>query len=148
MQDHPVEDASPEIMEMARHACAAFRRYTEFLVQGKMLATAALEVPSLPMTINGLSFGWPRPEIQVPAVVHKLWQAPSGKKACMLANISGETQPVRLPAVWPPKDWRLISSLSTRRAKAAMKSCWIRSSRWRRRKWYMSAAIPRHWQGT
>lgn len=100
MQDHPVEDASPEIMEMARHACDAFRRYTEFLVQGKMLATSPLEVPSLPMTINGLSFGWPRPEIQVPAVVHKLWQAPSGKKACMLANISGETQPVRLPAEW------------------------------------------------
>lgn len=96
MENHPPEDACPDILEMARHACAAFARRTDFLVQGRMLPSPPLEVPALRLTIKGLDFGWPRPEITVPTVLHQLWENPAGERALMLANISGEEQVIRL----------------------------------------------------
>lgn len=96
MENHPPEDADPKILEMAAHACAAFRKYTRFLVEGKMLPTGPVDVPKLAMTIKGLDFGWPRPEIELPAVLHQFWQAPDGKKACALSNISDRPQTVAL----------------------------------------------------
>ena len=98
MENHPVEDADPNILTMARNACAAFAVRTDYLVKGRMLPTPPLDVPSLRMTIKGLDFGWSRPEIAVPAVLHQFWENPVGERACMLANISGQSQTVRIPA--------------------------------------------------
>lgn len=98
MENHPVEDAAPEIVAMAHNACAAFAARTDYLVKGRMLPTLPLDVPSLRMTVKGLDFGWQRPEIAVPAVLHQFWENPVGERACMLANISGQPQTVRIPA--------------------------------------------------
>lgn len=96
-ENHPLEDADPKIMEMAVHACAAFRKNTRFLVEGKILPSSQLSVPKLRMMIDGLDFGCPRREIEIPVVLHMFWEAPDGKRACALANISDEIQNVSLP---------------------------------------------------
>ncbi len=96
-ENHPLEDADPKILEMAVHACAAFQKHTDFLVEGKMLPSAPLDVPKIPMTIKGLDFGCPRTEIELPSVLHIFWEAPDGRRACALANIAEEPLCFTLP---------------------------------------------------
>ena len=95
MENHAPQDADPRIMQMAANACAAFKRNTRFLVMGRMLPTAPIEIARIPLFIKGLDL-FPRREITVSSILHMFWEAPDGERACAAANISEFPQRFRL----------------------------------------------------
>jgi len=97
MENHDPEDADPYILEMAKNACAAFKKNTDFLIKGEMLPTEELKSDKMQIRIEGLDFGFPRPEITVPSVLHMFWKNPTGRVACAAANVSDSEKQITLP---------------------------------------------------
>lgn len=91
------EEADPRILRIAVNACALFVRFTDFLLQGKMLNTPPLQVPGETIRFVGVNFGFAKGDMTVPAVLHRAWQAPDGKIAYALANVTERMQRFFLP---------------------------------------------------
>lgn len=95
MKNMPPEECDPGILEMGKNACSMFRRFTNYLVLGKMRKTRAINVPDIEVRFTGLNFsGWKKGIMRVPAVLHCAWEDPDGNRACAFANISDMPQKV------------------------------------------------------
>ena len=92
------QNCDAEIIDMAKNTCALFSRFAHYLILGKMCKTRALDVPNIQVNFMGMDFaGWKKKPIQVPAVLHCLWQAQNKDFAYALANISDIERRVTVP---------------------------------------------------
>lgn len=91
------EECDPLIIAMAKQTCNLFKRFNNYLVCGKMLKTEKLKVSSTSVHFVGMDFsGWKKKPIDVPSVLHSLWEDPEGNLAYTIANISDKKQTVVL----------------------------------------------------
>ena len=88
-----VEEADPDILEMASNACELFLKFPKYLVMGEMLPNIQLDVPNIDVAFFGMQFsGWKKRSMKKPSVLHCMWEDNKGHIACALANISCEEQ--------------------------------------------------------
>jgi hypothetical protein len=90
------EEADEAILRMARHTCRLFSAYTDFLVLGKMLKTPALQIEGETIKFVGVNFGFGKGPLTVPSVLHRAWQAPDGRVAYAMANVTDKTRQFHL----------------------------------------------------
>lgn len=91
------EEADFDIMRMAINTCRLFPHYTDFLVLGKMIRTLPLQVAGIDIRFVGVNFGFAKGTRTVPSVLHQGWQAPDGRIAYALANVTDQEQSFYLP---------------------------------------------------
>jgi hypothetical protein len=90
------EEANEAILSMAIHTSSLHSRFPEFLIMGKMLNTQPLQVEGERITFVGVIFGFAKGDLTVPSVLHQAWQAPDGRIAYALANVTSRKQEVYL----------------------------------------------------
>lgn len=82
------EEADDLILSMAVNTSSLFARFPEFLIMGKMLNTPPLQVEGENIRFVGVVFGFAKGELTVPSVLHRAWQAPDGRVAYAMANVT------------------------------------------------------------
>jgi len=108
-----VEEADPDILEMASNACELFQKFSRYLVMGEMLPNIHLNVPNIDVQFFGMQFsGWKKRSLKKPSVLHCMWKDEEGQIACALANISAQEQTftVDLSAFTNAHDYRFTGN--------------------------------------